>query len=437
MATEPVGASPTHGPYWPPPGLERALDAVARPLRGHERAVMAGLLVVAVLGPVALWTHGGGPLSGAPTRIVALPPGTIVRAEDGTLIHAHVGMTLPRNTLIRTGSGDGTLVVLDTRGRRVTLGDGSGLQVDYGGRQELLLGTVVVDSRNGPQLTLVDNDTVAEVAGGSLARITWMQATSYAGTTRISTTVDGTTQQVTVARWHRADRAAVTYDLGIARLANDDLDSLAEPDVVADELALRDLSAPLLDPRVAATVRARLLPLAGKLPAGATDNRVSQAVTALASSETPLADTAMCVAISAVGGTPLRTLLAWRADGGAWVAIAGLGHADVTAVTARFTELRAALLPSTTPPGTNPSGAQPTTGTSSTPTTTTPTPTRTTTPSPTRSSDVVDGVVNQLPGNAATPVRSNLPANRPPVTTPPTVPFPRSAYWNALLSALS
>jgi hypothetical protein len=390
---------------------------------------MTALLLGAVAGPVLLWPHGAGPLGSADTRIVSVPRHVLVLDANGEQVTVKAGDTLPRGARVRSYEGYAGLVVLDTRGRRVTVGPDSMVQVVDGGTQQLHFGSLVVDSRRGPRLTVEAEGSRAVVDDGSLVRLDRLLVTSYAGSARVGAAGD----EDTVGRWRRAEQDGLGgLRSAVAGLADDELDRVALPEVVAVEDQLQSLAAALDDPVRAARVRARLRPLLATARPAVTAS-VSTALFALVEPDTRLADTALCVAMSAAGDQPLATLRSWRADGGSWVAMAGLAHADVATVQARFTELFAALV-----------GEQPGVTTPGLPATPTSTSTdrviddddlisRSPDPSPT---DLVDDVVAQLPGEAATPVRSQLPDDRPTVN-PPTAPVPqRSAYWTELLRLL-
>ena len=140
----------------------------ARPWQSWQAVLAAGLAVLTTAA-VTVVVRGHDPAS-AQTYITA-----VTRAEvelpDGRSMEAKIGALLPRGATLRTGTGGGARLTTD--GRDVYLGGLSTVVVVDGVRQVLDRGLVMVDTRNGPALTLRTSAGAGTVSTpqGALARV--------------------------------------------------------------------------------------------------------------------------------------------------------------------------------------------------------------------------------------------------------------------------
>src|SRR5687768_428346 len=115
---------------------------------GSSRAVaaLAGLLAVVLLSAVGVAAFRTTSVAGADTVLVEGADATVTLA-DGTTRDGRLGERVPRGATVRAGT---TAVVLETRERRVHLGQATAVTVVDGARQELREGYAMVDASRGP-----------------------------------------------------------------------------------------------------------------------------------------------------------------------------------------------------------------------------------------------------------------------------------------------
>ncbi|MCW2613291.1 MAG: hypothetical protein JWN08_285, partial [Frankiales bacterium] len=134
-----------------------------------SRAVvaLAGLLAVVLLTAVGVAALRSSSVADADT---VLEEGVGVRLElaDGTAREGVVGERVPRGATVRAGTAG---AVLQTRERRVFLGQATALTVLDGARQSLDAGYVMVEASDGPGLELTTTAAVVTAADGSLVRV--------------------------------------------------------------------------------------------------------------------------------------------------------------------------------------------------------------------------------------------------------------------------
>ena len=355
--------------------------------------------------------------SGAVT--VLLPGGATRPAIDGE--------TLPRGAVVTTGTGSSATI--EVRERLVRLAPETTVMVPDGAAADLRRGSILVDRRKGPGITVrAGAVTVDEVDEGAVRvdRGFSVRVSVLSGGARATTSDRG----LDVARLYQvaiAGRALPDRPTPL-RLTGDDWEELVIPAVTSADAELSQLARGIdVDVRLAAPTRVQILPAAyrgalAELPRG------------VGRSEALLP-----VAIGlAVDSSRVSTARQLRAEGGSWGVVASLVGARTGAVSARLAELLAG--PGEGQPtggplagGTAGPGVLPTGGTDRPdPSPTRPRPSRTPgpsgSPSPSPSSTDVVGTIRELiPSGTptATPLQGfPRPASPTPATPVPPTPTP-------------
>jgi hypothetical protein len=296
-------------------------------------AIGAGICALAlVAGGVAL--SGGGDVADSPVRLSALRAVSVVGA-DGTIRDVGDGDTLRRGDRVRTGR-DGSAVLTVER-RRVVLAGDTEVVVPDGASLDVRRGSVLLDRRVGPGLSVVAGDVHLERddAPGALRidRGFVVQVSVYTGRARVSTS---TGRRLRLDALHGVGVAGRTLPSAGRPLALStpvhpwERDLLA--DVVSADAAINRLASGRIDATLGTAARARAY--------------VSSFADVLddVSSTAPASEAVLPVAIGRAGrGGAERTRVAavrdLRAEGGSWGVVASITKARSGDVASRLETL--------------------------------------------------------------------------------------------------
>jgi hypothetical protein len=284
---------------------------------------------------------------------------SVLVTPDGASAAARSGELIPAGDSVRTGRGGSA--VLDTGGRLVWLAGDTQLQVRDGTDQSLDFGSVLVDSRAGPGLTMRSGSLTINPAAGSAIRVQTTYDTrvgALLGTAGVSG--PGGSRQVSALHQLLATALALPVgDLPPLQLTDDRAEESVAPGLVADD---EFLNAEAREIDLGAFAGGSLELAADRLLAAAsrplTTARASEAVLPLLIAEAAPAHRSLT--------SRYRVVLGLRAEGGSWGVIAHLVGARALRTTGGLQQLllaAAAQRPAVTGlPGSGGSGGSGSTG---------------------------------------------------------------------------
>jgi hypothetical protein len=299
------------------------------------KAVLAGALSVLVVGVGVLVVRTGDPAT-ADTYLSAVRDAAVV-LPGGSTVTATEGMRVPEGAVLRTGSVGGA--TLRTAGRDVYVGGRSAVRVVDGVHQRLELGQVMVDTRNGPRLSLLTPAGAVGVADSSLARVeegAKLRLGVFAGTARLTATGRQATTVVHALYQAKAAYGAVGETPTPLALNDDAWERQLAPGLVTADLDLKALARGLSGPDGQLVLQGASARLRA-VPTTSVDRGEQALAVAVAQSST---DRDQVLALTQVQ--------AYRAAGGSWGVVAALVSARVSAVSAL---LDGVLATPTTGPG--------------------------------------------------------------------------------------
>jgi hypothetical protein len=312
-----------------------------------------GLLALVLLGTASgLSACGHGP-SDAVTTLRGAADVTVTTAA-GVTAAAVDGERLAVGDVVRTA---GSRTALLTGGRITTLGADTAVLIAARSRYVLSDGTLVLDRRDGAPATVDAGPVTVDQIGHTAVRVEEGFAVRVAVYDGGTAQVSASQRSVTVPALHEVDVAGTSLPTAVPPLAlrDDALDAVADPDLVAGDIALVSRSA-VLDSPAGASLSARLADLVPTvLPA---------ASVVAAQTSAPLSERVLPIAIARAAGGDVASRFAQadalRAAGGSWAVVAGLVGAGVTAVENQISVLAAAVPSAGLPPvavaGTTPLG---------------------------------------------------------------------------------
>ncbi len=386
--------------------------------------------VAAVAGVAAL--TAGGDLKDAEVMLRA-GGGVTVTLPGGVSRSAIDGESLPRGAVVSTGSG--VTATLDVRDRLVTLAPETTVAVPDGSSADLRRGSILVDRRKGPEVTIGAGAVVVdEIEEGAIRvdRGYSVRISVYSGGARAATS----DRHLDVPRLYQAAIAgrALPDRPTPMRLTGDDWERLVIPAVTAADAELSQIARGIdRDARLADPAKVQILPAVYR-------GALSELPSGTGRSEA-LLPVAIGLAVDSSRVSDARTL---RSAGGSWGVVASLVGARTGSVSARLAELLAGPGEPISDPnsvavptlgstiGSPTSSARP--GPTPRPTGSRPTnqPSSSASPSPT-ASDALDPIIDLLPSatptpRAASPTPSSLLATPGLIgATPPAAPAQPSA----------
>lgn len=278
----------------------------------------------------------GGDVADLPVRLSSLRAVTVVSA-DGSVRSVDDGDTLRRGDTVRTGP-DGSAVMTVER-RRVVLAEESEVVVPDGASLDVRRGSVLLDRRRGPGLTVVAGDVRLDRIDPGAVRVDRsyvVQVSVYAGRTRVRTS---TGRQLTLTSLRTVGVAGRTLPTAGRPLSLStpphpwERDVL--PGVVAADAALTRLAAGRIDATLKTAARARsyVAAFADVLSDVTADAPASEAVLPVAIGRAARDDRAERARVASA-----RDL---RADGGSWGVVAAIADARSGDVASRLEALLA------------------------------------------------------------------------------------------------
>ncbi|HVF21281.1 MAG TPA: hypothetical protein VNA14_13725 [Mycobacteriales bacterium] len=413
---------------------------LVRITREQRRATIAAAVAIALaISGAVVWSVDGD-LRDAEV-VLRAGAGVTVTTPGGVARSAVDGETLPNDAVVSTAAG--ATATLDVRDRLVLLAPETTVAVPDGSSASLRRGSILIDRRRGPGLTLdAGAVTLDEVDEGAVRvdRGFSVRVTVLSGGVR-ATTSDRRLEITRLRQVAVAGRALPDRPTPV-RLTGDDWERLVIPAVIAADAELTQIARGIDgDRRLADAARTQLLPAVYREP-------LAQLPTDAGRSEA-LLPVAIGLAVDASMVSDARAL---RAEGGSWGVVASLVGARTAAVSARLAELLAG--PGERPASGDPQAGEtagasivfPTSSTSSARPSATPTgprPTGPTSPSPTPTSspseDPLGPITDLLPSGTPTPttpgaVQSPSPSPFPILGTP--APATSGAALGSILRAL-
>lgn len=187
-------------------------------------------------------------LTGCRFTAVKDEPVTLTGVRDAVVVsggseHAAVeGARLGKGDTVRTGSaGAATLVV---RGRKVRLGAATTVKVPDGATLSLAHGSLLVDRRHGPGLTVIATDTTVDDFGSGAVRIERTFVTLVAGLSAGARVRTATGPRLGLPELFQATVSgrALPRTAAPLHLRDDDWERSVISDVVDDDIRLNDLA---------------------------------------------------------------------------------------------------------------------------------------------------------------------------------------------------
>lgn len=302
---------------------------LARVPREHRRASFAALVAMVVLIASLRVLTAEGDLRDADV-VLRAGAGVTVTPPGGVARPAVDGESLPRDAVVTTGPG--STATLDVRDRLVLLAPETTVAVPDGAITDLRRGSVLVDRRKGPGLTLRAGALVLDEIEEGAVRVDRGFSTRvsvYSGGAR-ATTSD---RRLGVPRLHQAAVAgrALPDRPTPLRLMGDDWESLVIPAVTAADAELSQIARGIdRDVRLTDSSRVEVLPAVYRgalteLPSGAARSEA-------------LLPVAIGLAVDSTRVPRARQL---RGEGGSWGVVAALVGARTASVSARLAQLLA------------------------------------------------------------------------------------------------
>jgi len=367
-------------------------------------AAVAALVVTAV--GVRLWSADGD-LRDADV-VLRAGNGVTVTLPGGVVRSAVDGESLPRGAVVATGPG--ATATLDVRDRLIVLAPDTTVGVPDGSAADLRRGSILVDRRRGPDVSVTAGAVVLDEVDEGAVRVDRgfsVRVSVFSGAVRARTS----DRELEIPRLYQAAVAgrALPDRPTPLRLTGDDWEQRVIPAVTSADAELSQLARGIdQDRRLTDSTQVQLLPAAYRgalfeLPTGAGRSEA-------------LLPVAIGLAVDDGSVGDARRL---RSAGGSWGVVAALVGARTADVSARLSELLAGPGEQQRgepvvggPTGSDDNGPQPTTssGPRPTPTSGRPSPTRSPSASPSPSPSSSD---------ALSPIRDLLPSASPSSTASP------------------